>query len=663
MADDESAERFEACMVAIKRHFDREDFKAALPLCLKAAELQPKSTVVRRCHVFTLLSLARWADALQVCLKESSDQEVFAFERAYCLYRLNRFSEAQTALADWGRPGSGNEGTRLRLEAQVRYRMGDYENSAAMYEKLYEEDPEDLGLLVNAVASRVSGEKGGEAIDLTLGHEDLLESSYELCFNLACALIDEGRLADAEARLEAAKKLCSEELMQDGDLDEAALEDHPELAAIHVQRACVLQRRAAVDEANALYSRVLRPRAGADREVDVTVLAVAANNVVALRPEGKSLFDSLKRINIASKESLEHKLTKKQSLEMAANKCLLLLQARRLEEARKELQRMQESFPGHPRVVIIQGAIAFMEKKRAICEEILRAYLTQHPGSEEVLLALAQLYVQQQHLDKAVDALVQLPVQCRSQPSIIEAITALLQRQRHPEKAVSCLREAISFWMEQGERGEETLAKVLRLANRLESQLKDKAFAAEVHQIFLERVDGSDTDALCGLVQALVSTDVERAEQYAERLQVPSYSHLDPEELELAPIPKIGLLAGAKKREKDEAVSVDGAAAKGAATQKRRRKRKIRYPKGVDPENPGPPLDPAAARDRWLPKNQRAEFQKKLRKRDKNLARGPQGAVVSDDSAFRKHGPSTAQIEVSKDMPSRNQGRKKQGKK
>ena len=68
--------------------------------------------------------------------------------------------------------------------------------------------------------------------------EEALESSYELCFNAACALIDEGRLKEAEARktrgaifgldfscrkcdneehqaqLARAKQLCTEELVQ-----------------------------------------------------------------------------------------------------------------------------------------------------------------------------------------------------------------------------------------------------------------------------------------------------------------------------------------------------------------------------------------------------------------------------------------------------------------
>mmetsp|Transcript_9101 Transcript_9101/g.26860 ORF Transcript_9101/g.26860 Transcript_9101/m.26860 type:complete len:663 (+) Transcript_9101:215-2203(+) len=657
----ELAERFEVTIAAVKRHFDREEFEQALPLCTKALDMRPDSAVVRRCRVFALLSLSRWADALQICEKFANEQEGFAFERAYCLYRMNRFQEALDTLAASSR-APDDASRHARLEAQVRYRMGDYEACAEMYETLYADDPEDIGLLVNAVASRVSGDEPKKALAVMLDQEALLETSYELSFNLACALIDEGRLADAEAKLQDAKRICTSELIQAEELteeDASLLEDHEELAAILVQRGCVLQRRGMTEEASELYARVLRQRAGQPREVDITVLAVACNNVVALRSEGKSLFDSLKRINVASKESLEHKLTRKQTIEIAINKCLLLLQAHKLEEARRELQRLRESHPGHPRVAVIQAAIAFTEKKTKPCEDILQAYLAEHPGNEEVILPLAQLHAQQHRHDRAVEALGRLPAARRVQPRTVEAIVALHQRQRSPDKAVACLREAIEFWTgSEDEANEETLASLLRLAARLAMQLKDKAFAAEVFQLYLERIDGSDVEALYGLVQALASTDVERAEQYAERLRVPSYGHLDPEELEQVPIPKMALL---QKKKSDKEDAEDRGAEDGGRPGAKRRRRKPLWPKGFDPENPGPPPDP----ERWLPKCERAEFKKRMRKRDKALARGPQGSMPTDDNAFRKQGPSTAQVEVAKDTtrPSRTQARKKQGKK
>mmetsp|Transcript_53609 Transcript_53609/g.149138 ORF Transcript_53609/g.149138 Transcript_53609/m.149138 type:complete len:665 (-) Transcript_53609:128-2122(-) len=656
------ADQFDLAMVAIKRHFDNEEWEQTLPLCAKAAEAQPDAEVVRRCRVYALLQLSRWNDSLQVCDKALANGEDFVFERAYCLYRLNRFQDALATL----KSDNSDDWRRERLEAQVRYRMGDYDDCAAMYEKLYEEDKEDIGLLVNAAAARVSSGNPREAMTLLTDQEDLLESSYELSFNLACALIEVGKLAEAETRLEDAKQLCIKELMEAENISEedaATLEDHEELAAIQVQRGLVLQRRGGTAEANELYSRVLTQRAGQSREVDITVLAVACNNVVALRSEGKSLFDSLKRINVASKESLEHKLTLKQTIEIGVNKCLLLLQARKFDEAKRELQRLRERRSEHPRVAIVQAAIAQAEKKNKLCEETLQNYLAEHPGNEEVLLCLAQLYSQQNQTVKAVEALAQLPVKFRAQPGTLKAIASLYQKQKSPEKAIACIHEAVDYWAsEDTTTDEETLASVFQIAARLAKQLKDEALAAEVYQLHLEKVDGSNVEALCGLVQALASTDVEKAEQYAERLKVPSYDHLDAEELEKAAIPKVG----ARRREtKDAAVASPGegnevgqgedAAAAATVKPKKKRKRKIRYPKNFDPENPGPPPDP----ERWLPKHERSEFKKRMRKRDKQLARGPQGSMPVDDNAFRKQGPSTAQVEVAKDGTNRrNQGRK-----
>merc|ERR1719444_430020 len=197
------------------------------------------------------------------------------------------------------------------------------------------------------------------------------------------------------------------------------------------------------------------------------------------------------------------------------------------------------------------------------------------------------------------------------------------------------------------------LAMVLRIAARLALQLKDKAFAAEAFQLYLEKVDGSDVEALCGLVQALATVAPERAEQYAQRLQVPEYSHFDAEELEMGGIPRV--TANQPKR------SVEGADAdKAAQKAKTKKKTKPRFPKGFDLANPGPPPDP----ERWLPKRERAEFKKKMRKRDKNLFRGPQGAVSADADSLRKQGPSTAQVEVSSDATMRPKGTKsKKGKK
>ena len=154
---------------------------------------------------------------------------------------------------------------------------------------------------------------------------------------------------------------------------------------------------------------------------------------------------------------------------------------------------------------------------------------------------------------------------------------------------------------------------------------------------------------LARLVEALSYTEPEMAERYAARIVGPDTIELDAEELEFAPLPKV---VKTKEKEAEAAAAEAGGA---EPVKKKKKKRKIRYPKGFDPENPGPPPDP----ERWLPKHERAEFKKRMKKKDKNLLRGPQGAVGATEDAFRVKGPSTAQMEVAADAAPRKQKSKK----
>lgn len=77
------------------------------------------------------------------------------------------------------------------------------------------------------------------------------------------------------------------------------------------------------------------------------------------------------------------------------------------------------------------------------------------------------------------------------------------------------------------------------------------------------------------------------------------------------------------------------------ATRPKKRKHKPLYPKGFDPEKPGPPADP----ERWLPKNQRTKQPKKPKK----SSTGFQGSA----SGSAAPAISTAQLEPSKERKRR----------
>ena len=85
----------------------------------------------------------------------------------------------------------------------------------------------------------------------------------------------------------------------------------------------------------------------------------------------------------------------------------------------------------------------------------------------------------------------------------------------------------------------------------------------------------------------------------------------------------------------------------GQAQAKKKRKRKVRYPKGYDPANPGPLPNP----ERWLPKWQRSDFKKKRKTRkDKekqvgHLRAAHKSMCAYNSAACRAKRPNTHQQE------------------
>ena len=88
----------------------------------------------------------------------------------------------------------------------------------------------------------------------------------------------------------------------------------------------------------------------------------------------------------------------------------------------------------------------------------------------------------------------------------------------------------------------------------------------------------------------------------------------------------------------------------------RKRKRKIRYPKDFDPENPGstPMPDP----ERWLPKWQRSRY-KKLARKKKLYIKGAQGDAQVNTDVTNLATSTSAPAQVSQGGKQRNKRKRK----
>ena len=82
----------------------------------------------------------------------------------------------------------------------------------------------------------------------------------------------------------------------------------------------------------------------------------------------------------------------------------------------------------------------------------------------------------------------------------------------------------------------------------------------------------------------------------------------------------------------------------------KKKNKKVKYPKGYNPETPGPMPDP----ERWLPKWQKTKYRKMMKRR--GLLRGAQGDQVDD---VMKPEASTANIEATQGTSSKKNRRRK----
>ncbi|KAL7422266.1 hypothetical protein Q5752_002912 [Cryptotrichosporon argae] len=125
-------ERLPLLYRALTDQIDDGHFQNAKKTCRKILALDPASTPTFQALLFLLLDTDDYAASLELVTAPPAGQTGgLEFERAYCLYRLKREGEALEVLSKV----AGERRARV-LEAQIRYRLGEYERAQEIYEDL-----------------------------------------------------------------------------------------------------------------------------------------------------------------------------------------------------------------------------------------------------------------------------------------------------------------------------------------------------------------------------------------------------------------------------------------------------------------------------------------------------------------------------------------------
>ncbi|CAH8462369.1 unnamed protein product [Heterobilharzia americana] len=599
----------------------------------------PTEVKAFQCKVVALIRTEKYEDCLSFLKKHPALVNHVTFEKAYVEYRLNHTNDLKAQ----------------ELKAQVLYRKGDFVGSYAFLRTVIRNSQDDYSeeRLTNLAAVAAAESCFNKSyLDLDVNPE-----MYEGKFNLACYNLGRG----------------------DNQLASQLLDD-AEISAYQSSTSIYLQLSKKEEEANQLYQSVIRQRVS-----DPALLAVAANNIVCINQD-QNIFDSRKRIKMASTDGLQFKLFPRQRIDMLVNQGLFYWYTNQMEACTSKLRAvLQEEL--NPRALLLSVTQLVREKNLDKAISLLEDYRSRVAGTgedsdsqvnAEILLALAQLNLRRisaSHLGHGVPQPVNalnvakmlpdlLPKNLLHCPGILSTRIALYLLASSGENAVqtrvdsmkqivSCIESALHYYEELGGQNE-IYSHLLDYCGTFLLQQGEAKLAAEIFEKQLAQLESdakkkshnkqsslTKQGLLARLVRAYAQFDRPKAEQACKSLQPKgSLSEADVDTLETT------FLYGAKslKRLGRASEQVD-------TSEKTKSKQNLAKKVNSDiPTSENPPVDQITKRakrkkrkvrlpknyqpgvlpdpDRWLPRRERAHYRGKRRDKRFGPTRGPQGQIT-----------------------------------
>ena len=622
--------------------------KRALKCADDVLKISPGDADAIRCRVTALIELQRFVDCAATIEKDVADDALrrdLAFERAYALYKCGKVDESLRILQTETSQDERESTRAMQLEAQLMHRAGRHGEAATIYETLFRDRADDVvgspNTAVNLAAALVAAGRGSDVAAALKRLKISPKDSFELAFNFACALLETGNLADAADYLTLAKNQGAETLM-DEDLDEEAVAD--ELLPIDAQRARVAEMLGRKEEAAEGYRAAM-----AIKSTDAATQAIAANNLAALvGPRGEGGADAMRQTQrFCDKDgklndALIGKLTEAQRRVLVINRAKALLHSNHLDRCRDALGTLRKlpGAEGAREAAMLEAALFMRERKPEKAVKLLTDLIASGANGDggavrDARLALAQIHASAGDYAAAIEALKgvkELEGTAAGAATLValhelagdaSGADAVLDGSGAVGGAGGGFRAAAGG----GGGGGGAPEVALRAAER---KLARDA-ASEARAIFESVMnDGAADDdeklaARAGVALAKAqSGDVAGAEADAaalfERVAAAAGGATDADTLEetlpasvLARAAELERRMRGKRGKRGEDGDVD------RPKTRKKRKKKVIYPKGFDPSNPGPAPDP----ERWLPLRERSTWKGK---RKKVNIRGAQGA-------------------------------------
>ncbi|KAK9480569.1 hypothetical protein V1514DRAFT_324812 [Lipomyces japonicus] len=514
MAPKKSQPSLHELVAKLSVHSKNEEHDHVLDFSNKLLRQDPSDKAALRSKAIALIKLDRYSEALDIIDNEPSG---YAFERAYCNYRLGKLGIAQDIVKATLATEKGPFEIRalLHLEAQVQYKLENFEEAKKSYDSLskykYIIDGEQHDLLVNSIAIAAQqkwwGKVSSEADFGTV-------VSHEHAFNLASLKIGEKNYSDALGLLQKAKALVqSLDGLSEEDLTE-------ELASILIQAAYVHSLLGQADEAAAILLDLNR-----QDTLDSTFKNLIINNLLALGSvsgyDSENPHVTLRILDSAvSSNSAPSRYIRYQVRGLQRNRLVADYQAGKESAVKKGIKRHLEEFPEDENVRLFNFRPSiidpFSNSGKYSDKNILRRALKQfhqEPKNIAVALTAIQLLVELKNIDHAAQIIERLLNSGAPRlPGLVKVAVQIFELQGRHNKIAKLLSEVAE--------SESSGSNLIRAAAVAQIETSNGKIIEQTIEL-LQKSLSNDTDNLVsvsGLVTAYASNDPEQAEQLSSKL-------------------------------------------------------------------------------------------------------------------------------------------------
>ena len=227
-----AAEPDPALFTQLETLLKSDNHEEAIPVCDQILAAAPGDEDALHAKVVSLIEMSKMDEALKLIEASPALATVCAFERAYCLYQLQREDEALKLLMPGG--AEPKESRELQLAGQIMYRQGKSAKAAAFFQQSEEISGPSEELSTNILAALVSAGQGAEALEYAhatgagSSSSDEDTTHFELYYNHACAAIAVNQLSLAQSLLQKAIDVCRKTLSsEDYTEEEVEVRDAP----------------------------------------------------------------------------------------------------------------------------------------------------------------------------------------------------------------------------------------------------------------------------------------------------------------------------------------------------------------------------------------------------------------------------------------------------